>query len=142
MNLALGIHFNLQTESTSSEHTFHVALGANFFPSSGLALFQLCEHNLLEWLKSFLLGICLRFELCDEVTPRSQNLFFLAKTQEPLIIAELHKNAVEVEMTNLWHLFNNGSDSTMTTTTTEKGGSFCDRLDSNKILGIESAAYQ
>lgn len=52
------------------------------FFSYGLAQFHLCEHNLLEWHKSLLLGIYLRFQLCDEVTVRSQNFFFLAKIQE------------------------------------------------------------
>lgn len=38
-----------------------------------------------------------------------------------IIIAELHKNAVKVEMTNLWHLFKNGFDAATTTTTGKKG---------------------
>lgn len=82
MNPGPGIYFNLWTESTSFEHTLLVALAGIFFFSYGLAQFQLCEHTLLEWLKSFLLGIYLRFELCDEATVRSQNFFFLAETQE------------------------------------------------------------
>lgn len=128
LNWDSGIYCNVWTENT-----LRVA-------QAGLAQFHLCEHNVLEWHKSFLLAIYLCFELCDEVT----KLFLLGRNPgvTSVIIVELHKNNREAEVMSLWHLFKKWL--WCSTNKWQQDGMSFGRMGTDRItvFSIKSAAYQ